>query len=309
MDVYRAINADVPQVLFSILHQPRPGVPPEKYTQALITLHNEIRARFHAMNAQIGQWLQKQYIDQTGDTIYKLQRLGAFTEARDLQEVQRLLLREYQRLGNRIGAASLFGLQGSGEVIFNTDMPSDPSLAQRISKGHSYIASLGFTPDQSALHESWLLVNGSFHYDIFTHLLRQHLDNYADLVASVTHASTNTYYLIYQIGESLAMPNNSEQATQAAVLAFSNVAMPVSSFKQAVASLMEEIAENIQFMHASFWQRQLGLGNGKEFILRIRLPAGEECIQALLDAIAANGAVGEDVIVKEGKLLLGKQLV
>jgi hypothetical protein len=309
MDVYRALSADVPQVLFSILHQPRPGVPPEEYTRGLITLHNEIRAQFQAMNAQIEQWLQKQYIEQAEDTIYKLQRLGAFVEAFDLQAVQRLLLREYQRLGNRVGAASLFGLQASGEVIFNADMPTDHMLAQRVSEGHAYIASLGFTPGQAALHESWLLMYGSFHYDIFTHLLLQHLDNYADLVASVTHASLNTYNLIYQIGESLVTAVESEHLTQDVVLAFGNGVMPSGSFRQAVAALMEEISEDSQIIHASFWQRQLGLSTGKEFILRIHLPPGEEYVQAVLDAIAANGPVGEEVIVKEGKLLLGKHIV
>ncbi|MFL5626484.1 MAG: hypothetical protein ACJ788_12915 [Ktedonobacteraceae bacterium] len=309
MDVYRALSADVPQVLFSILHQPRPGVPPEEYTRGLITLHNEIRAQFQAMNAQIEQWLQKQYIEQAEDTIYKLQRLGAFVEAFDLQAVQRLLLREYQRLGNRVGAASSFGLQASGEVIFNADMPTDRVLAQRVTEGHSYIASLGFTPGQGALHESWLLVHGSFHYDIITHLLRQHLNNYADLVASVTHASLNTYNLIYQIGESLVTAVESEHLTQDVVFAFGNGVMPSGSFRQAVAALMEEIGEDSQIIHASFWQRQLSLGTGKEFILRIHLPPGEEYVQTVLDAIAANGPVGEEVIVKEGKLLLGKHVV
>jgi hypothetical protein len=302
MDVYRALNADVPHVLFSVLHQPQPGVSPEEYTKAIIALHNEIRAQFQAMNDQIEQWLQKQYIEQAEDTIYKLQRLGAFTEARDMQEVQRLLLREYQRLGNRVGAASLFGLQASGDVIFDADMPTDPSFAQRISEGHTYIASLGFMPGQGALHESWLLVDGSFHYDIFTHLLRQHLDNYAHLVASVMHASINTYNLIYQIGENLAVTDNGERVTQDVVLAFNHGVMPASTFRQAVAALMEEIAENSHIVHISFWQRQLNLGVGKEFILRVRLPAGAAYVQALLDALTAR----KDALVKESVILLGR---
>jgi hypothetical protein len=305
MDVYRALNVDVPQVLFSVLHQPQMGVAPEEYTKAIIALHNEIRAQFQAMNDQIEQWLQKQCIEQAEDTAYKLQRLGAFAETLDLQDVQHLLVRAFMRLGKRIGTASLFGLQASGEVIFSADMPADPVLAQRISDGHTYLASLGFTPGQGALHESWLLSYGSFHYDIFTHLLRQHLDNYADLGASVAHTSFNTYNLIYQIGEDLAVADNVERATQDVVLAFSHGVMPASSFRQAVAALMEDIAENSQIVHISFWQRQLALGIGKEFILRVRLPAGVGYVQALLDALATN----EDVLVKESALLLGRQIV
>src|SRR5437899_7538699 len=139
MDVYPALNANVPQVLFSVLHQPQPGVAPEEYTQAIITLHNEIRAQFQAMNDQIEQWLQKQYIEQAEDTAYKLQRLGAFAETLDLQDVQRLLLRAFVRIGKRIGAASLLGLQAPGDVIFRARMAADPVLARRRATVHNYI--------------------------------------------------------------------------------------------------------------------------------------------------------------------------
>lgn len=305
MDVYRALNVDVPQVLFSVLHQPQTDVAPEEYTKAIIALHNEIRAQFQAMNDQIEQWLQKQCLEQAEDTAYKLQRLGAFAETLDLQDVRHLLLRAFVRMGKRVGAVSLFGLQASGEVIFSADMPADPALAQHISDGHTYLASLGFRPGQGALHESWLLSYGSFHLDIFSHLLRQHLDNYAGLVASVAHASINTYNLIYQIGENLTVADNGEPAMQDVVLAFSHGVMPASSFRQAVAALMEEIAEDSQIVHVSFWQRQLNLGVGKEFILRARLPAGAGYVQALHDALSAN----EDGLVKESELLLGRQII
>jgi hypothetical protein len=62
-------------------------------------------------------------------------------------------------------------------------------------------------------------------------------------------------------------------------------------------------------IHTSFWQRKLGLGTGKEFVLRLRLPFGEEPIQEAISVIASAGRVGKDTIVKRGKLMLGKRVL
>jgi hypothetical protein len=61
-------------------------------------------------------------------------------------------------------------------------------------------------------------------------------------------------------------------------------------------------------MHASLWQRKLGLGTGKEFVLRLRIPIGEEPVQEVIRVIDTAGRVGRETIVKRGKLMLGKRV-
>jgi len=65
----------------------------------------------------------------------------------------------------------------------------------------------------------------------------------------------------------------------------------------------------VHLLHASFWQRKLGLGTGKQFMLRLRLPAGEEPLRDVISVIAAGGHVGDETIVKQGKLLLGRRVL
>jgi len=72
---------------------------------------------------------------------------------------------------------------------------------------------------------------------------------------------------------------------------------------------MEDVGEQTNLIHASFWQRKLGLGTGKEFVLRLRLPLGEEPLQEVISVIANAGRVGKETIVKHGKLMLGKRVV
>jgi len=83
-----------------------------------------------------------------------------------------------------------------------------------------------------------------------------------------------------------------DNATQEVTFAFSKGPVHYSDFRQAVSALMEQAGEQTPLIHASFWQRKLGLGTGKEFVLRLRLPAGEEALREVLGVIAGAGRVG-----------------
>lgn len=82
-----------------------------------------------------------------------------------------------------------------------------------------------------------------------------------------------------------------------------------SDFRRDTSALMEQVAQQINPLHASFWQRKLGLGTGKEFVLRLRLPEGEDALHEAIGAIADAGRVGKETIVKRGKMLLGRRIL
>jgi hypothetical protein len=128
-------------------------------------------------------------------------------------------------------------------------------------------------------------------------------------IENVGRTSFGTYNLIYQLGESLTAHLDNDTATQEVTFAFSKGPFHYSDFRRDVSALMEHIAEQINLIHTSFWQRKLGLGTGKEFVLRLRLPSGAEPIQEAINVIAGAGRVGKDTIVKRGKLMLGKRVL
>lgn len=84
--------------------------------------------------------------------------------------------------------------------------------------------------------------------------------------------------------------------------------IPYSLFRQNVSIMLEDVGEHVLIFHASFWQRKLGLGIGKEFVLRFRLLEGEEHLQSLIDALQKMGSVGKEV-VEQGALMVGKRLL
>ncbi len=313
MDIYRALNADVPQLLFTVMHQAGPEVADEDFIRTVTALQMDIRRQAQAVGEQLHQWLEQQYSQQAEETVRRLQRLAFLSDKADLGEVQQVLERDYSHLASRIGSESLIGLQGSAEETFSEETPSDPDLAKRVADGREYLASLGFKPGQGPLHEAWLLFRGSIHYDVMEHVVRDRLGIYRGShgahIENVARTSFGTYNLIYQLGEGLTADLPKDTPRREVTFAFSKGPVHYSDFRQEVSALMEHIDEQIHLIHASFWQRKLGLSIGKEFVLRLRLPVGENPLREVIEVIAGAGRVGKETIVKRGKLLLGRRVL
>ena len=313
MDVYRALNADVPQILFTVLHQAGPTVSDEEYTRTVAAFHIEIGKQLQEMSERLRQWLTRQYSQQAEETLQKLQRLGFLSQEADEGEVRQILEKNFSRIGSRIGSESMLGMEGFAEETFCEAPFSYPDLARRVGDGYEYLASFGFKPGYGSIHETWLLFHGSIHYDVIEHIVRDHLGIYKGShgahIENVVRTSFGTYNLVYQLGESLTAQLHADVMTQEVAFAFNKGPIHYSDFRHDVCALMEYVAEQIDVIHASFWQRKLGLGTGKEFMLRLRLPIGEEPVQEVIRIIDAASHVGRETIVERGKLMLGKRVL
>jgi hypothetical protein len=312
MDVYRALNADVPQLLFTVLHQAGPTVEEKVFTYTVTALHQDIRKQAQEVGVELQRWLDQQAQREAEESAHKLQRLGLLAETADVSMVEQALTKDYRRVAGRIGSESLLGMQGSGEMVFAEEMPGDPDLAKRVADGREYLASLGFKPGNGPFHEAWLLFRGSLHYDVMERIVRDRMGIYQGShgahIENIARTSFGTYNLIYQLGESLTADLANDALTQEVTFAFSKGPVHYSDFRQEVSALMEHVGEQINLIHASFWQRKLGLGTGKEFVLRLRIPVGEEALREVIVALANSGRAGKETIVKRGKLLLGRRV-
>jgi BMFP domain-containing protein YqiC len=300
-------------LLFTVLHQSGPDFPEEDFTRTVTALHQDIRGQAQEVGEELQQWLRQQSQQEADETARKLQRLGLLAESASLEAAQQALERDFRRFAGRVGSESLLGMQGSGEEVFSETMPQDAELAKRVADGREYMASLGFRPGQGPLHEAWLLFRGSIHYDVMEHVVRDRMGIYRGShgahIENVGRTSFGTYNLVYQLGESLIADLASDTQTQEVSFAFSKGPFHYSDFRRDVSALMEQIGEHSDLLHISFWQRKLGLGTGKEFVLRLRLPAGEDALRETIVAIADTGRVGKDTVVKRGKMLLGHRVL
>ena len=313
MDVYRALNADVPQLLFTVLHQAGPTIADEDFTRTVTALLLDIRQQAQEVGEKLQQWLQQQARQEAEETARKLQRLGLLAETASVEAAQQAVERDLRRFAGRVGSESILGMQGLGEEVFSEMMPQDAELAKRVADGREYMASLGFRPGQGPLHEAWLLFRGSLHYDVMEHVVRDRMGIYRGThgahIENIARTSFGTYNLVYQLGESLTADLIGDSLPQEVTFAFSKGPVHYSDFRQEVSALMEHVGEQINLIHASFWQRKLGLGTGKEFVLRLRIPAGENALREVIEAIADSGRRGKETIIKRGKMLLGSRVL
>jgi hypothetical protein len=273
----------------------------------------DIRHQAQTVGEELHRWLEQQYTQRAQETARQLLRLSDLAEQAHLEQVQETLLRDYQQLGNDIGIDSVLGMQGSAEEAFRDEVPSHPDLARRFADGREYLASLGFKPGQGSMHEAWLLFRGSIHYDVMENIVRDRMGIYRGShgahIQNVTRTSFGTYNLIHQLGEPLTADLAQDAQTQEVTFAFNKGPIQYGLFRQEVTALMEYEAGQTYLAHAFFWQRKLGLGTGKEFVLRLRLPAGEAPLLEVISVIAGAGRVGKETMVKRGKLLLGKRVL
>jgi hypothetical protein len=313
MDVYRALNADVPQILLTVLHQAGPTVSDEEFTRTVTALHRDIRKQMREMSERLRLWLTLQYSQQAEETVQKLQRLGVLSQTADEGAVRQILEKDFGRLASRVGSESMFGLEGSAEETFCEALFNDPDLAKRVADGREYVASLGFKPGYGPIHETWLLFRGSIHYDIMERIVRDRMGIYRGThgahIENIARTSFGTYNLVYQLGEELTDNLTGNTLTQEVTFAFSKGPVHYSDFRRDVSALMEQIGKRSDLIHVSFWQRKLGLGPGKEFVLRLRILAGEDALREIIIAIADAGRVGKETIIKRGKLLLGRRVL
>src|SRR5438132_3195876 len=140
MDVYRALNIDVPQLLFTVMHQSGPAISDEDFTRTVTALQMDIRRQAQEVGEELHRWLQQQYAQQAEETLQKLQRLSLLSEYANPQQVQEILARDNQRVGMRVGTASLLGMQGSADVTFRDEARADPDLARRFDYGRGSLA-------------------------------------------------------------------------------------------------------------------------------------------------------------------------
>ena len=298
-------------MLFTVLHQAGPTVSEEEFIRTVTALHMDIRHQAQAVGEELHRWLEQQYTQRALEAVRQFQRLSALAEQADLEQVQETLLRDYQQLGNDISTESVLGMQGSAEEAFREEVPSQPDLARRFADGREYLASLGFKPGQGSMHEAWLFFRGSIHYDVMEHIVRDRMGIYRGShgahIQNVTRTMFRTYNLIHQLGEPLIA--DIAQDTQEVTFAFNKGPIQNNPFRQEVTALMEYMAGQTYLAHASFWQRKLGLGTGKEFVLRLRLPMGEASLLEVIGVIKGTGRVGKENMVKLGKLLLGKRVL
>ena len=308
MSVYRHLSLQVPTISYSILHQAGASVAREDYASTMRELHARVGQETAALTAG--------YHKSVGETISREAQilrgqLGQYlaTPIRsDNQDVQKILTEALGRLQDNLLPTRTLGVTESYEGMFT--MPSLKTAVERklLQEGRQYLHELGFELVKGdEVYESVFHIQGGMNLDIIEHLVRDKLGIYASTHGK--HFAESAAYifsahnLVFARGGIPAI--NLRQNLVELVFSFSKPGIEYSRFREGLTATIDGLLSQVSIPGCSLWQRKLGLGRTREFILRFLCGGLKDCtriVQILHDA--REPAFVAETLTRRGALLV-----
>lgn len=282
MSVYSALKFDPPVIAYSALHQVRKGIDPGDYVQTMKDFHRLLREETVKMNSAWEEF-RKEAVTRTLQAVrsrlleYLSTPLKSDSEA--IQNILRDRIEEYSRavlLETPLGMIQTT----EGKVV---DVPAGSARNAAIS-GRKYLAELGFALGRPKrdIYESVFLVHGGLNLDIIEHVVRDRIGIYTPVHGKHIGEFDSYAYSAHNLVASAGMSDAGNPTYEVAFF-FSKGGVHYDVFRSALKSKLESVVADFKIAHGSLWQRKLGLGSGREFVLRLQ---GNE-LDALVKAITS----------------------
>lgn len=227
-----------------------------------------------------------------------------------LRELYEFVGKHWQNLTDQLQKEGHFGLGPLDwvEYALHVELENHPELTEKLATGREYLAGFGLDMDDGAppAQESLMTFEGSINYDVLEHIVRDLMGIYVpphyDHVQQLASVRFGTYDRVYRV-EGRAAPWQG-------VFAFNKGPVRYNAFRRSLRNTMEALRERAGWGSVVAWQRKLGLGYGREFVLRAEL--GDDPAN-LADALAIIEEHGDDPartsIIRFGKLMLSERLM
>ncbi|MFQ5854922.1 MAG: hypothetical protein ACE5LU_04670 [Anaerolineae bacterium] len=194
------------------------------------------------------------------------------------------------------------------EYALHVRLEDHPELTEKLDTGRDYLAGFGLNLDDGSppIQESVMIFEGSTSYDIIEHIVRDLMGIYVpphyDHVQQLSRVQFGTYDRIYHIER--------DATAWQSVFAFNKGGARYNAFRRSLRNTMDVLGERAGWGAMTAWQRKLGLGYGREFVLRLDL--GDEPAN-LADVLAIIEENGEDPartsLIRFGRLMLSERLM
>ncbi len=306
MSIYRALEFDPPIIAYCALHQARKGVLPADYRKTMQDLHALIGKQSEVIN---NTW--KQYHSETITRVVQMQRslLTKFLATplkSDIDEIDGIVREKLHELSERIMPQDAFGVLAASEGHALFDKSAKDLIGRMSSAGKSYLRELGFRTGKNdgEIYESVFGVKGAQNLDIIEHMVRDRIGIYTPVhgkhIQEFDAYAYAAYNLVHLTGEL------STRGKYEASLFFSKGDTRYEPFRNGIKKAIEEVLGKRGTSHVSVWQRKLGLGVGREFVLRVRgedINGPSEFIKGIVESkggeLIRKALVNGHLLVKE----------
>lgn len=321
MSIYRAISLTEPMISYGAFHQVNEGSSRNDHLKSIREMHRAIEEE----SAKIQEAWEKHEAETLAhgtETLFALLRQFLQTPLqRDESEIRTLIREALTKHFRLVGLNVSYGLSASweGEVV---SFQTQNALVKRMMKaGTDYLRSLGFdtTTGTKAIFESLFVVHSGINLDILEHVIRERLAG--GTPERLKHAEGFeehgyiTYNLVYLYGTQ-AMKLLEKDVTEAAIF-FAMPKMQYTIFREGITDALDSMNVLLKPSYITLWQQKLGLGSGREFVLRLYLRGKDEQLdetnKLLSEAIRflstfREAAFIRECLVENGSLIV-KQMV
>lgn len=272
MKSYPVLNIPVPSIAYCILHQPKKDRSGDEYVKTMQGLHERVHRESSSLKEGYIRGV-REAIAREGQSISGLLSQFLTTPIQsDRAEVKRIITEGLTNTLERSGLMGDVGVAWSSEAR-TCFPPFKKALERKLQQnGKGYLQELGFVPDGSAgdIHESVFVVEGGINLDLIEHIVRDRIGIYGQPHGTHIDESAafmfSAYNLVYASGA--RPPQEQKKGLVEISLSFSKPAMEYEQFRASLISGMERHLAGDGIRYTSLWQRKLGLGRGREFVLR-----------------------------------------
>lgn len=269
MNIYSALRFEVPVIAYSALHQARKGVTAEAYTKTMEDFHRLLREETEAIR-KVWEARRTEALSRAVQSARSLLTQYLSTPLKsDVDDIQRILKERLEEYGTAVGVQARPGMLSTaeGRIVESTD----GSFRKLVVTGRTYLSELGFqtAKGRPEIYESMFLVEGAGNLDIIEHMVRDRIGIYTPVhgkhIGEFDSYAYNAHNLVMLLGEM------KPSATYEAAVWCSKGGVKYDVFRSALKEELERlVGERNVLSHASVWQRKLGLGSGREFVVRLQ---------------------------------------
>lgn len=268
MSIYSILNVSRPTIGYMIVHQSAsPGHTPE-YIDNIRELHASVRRESEVIAAAYQKYLRETITRESQVLRGSLSEFLAMPVRSDNQSVQRIFTEGFERFQSNITGAMPLGAVRSFEGRFIFPKLRSGAEKKSLSAGKEYLNALGFgvAKTKGDVFESVFVVEGGMNLDLLEHIIRDRLGIYAPVHGTHLKMVGGYTFSAYNLIDQWSTPDASTAGETECAFHFSKPDIQYEPFRAVLHESLGNLARLIPSL--SVWQRKLGLGKGKEFIVR-----------------------------------------
>ncbi len=272
MSTYSILNAPVPTISYSILHQPGSSASADEYVETIRELHAAVMRESDALTAAYQKSVRETITRESQALRGALGEFLAMPVRSDTASVQKIFGESLERYQQQIVGTAPLGVLRSYEGRILDPGFQKPAERKLLVRGRSYLKGLGFATGKTSadVFESVFLVQGGMNLDLLEHIIRDRVGIYGPTHGRHLEQAGRYLFAAYNLVGSWGTVTRADilAGHVEAALHFSKPAMAYDAFRGGLVAALEVLVKEKPIRQVSLWQRKLGLGRGSEFILR-----------------------------------------